>query len=128
MYLRCTKHNAIHYHVTVRGIGIIRQSGIHSANNVVTEPFIISNGLGKLFSLPEFRLVSHTVKLEVVRIKLIYPIITGENFNIRIFRIDLKIVNDLSIITFCIVQYHFGFRCAGRQIVRLLSDYLKIIT
>ena len=127
MYLGSTENNTVHYHVAVRSIGIICQSSIHSSDYVIAKTFIISNSLGKLFSFPELCLICHAIQREVIGIELVNSVITGENLNIFILSVNLKIVNNLTVITICVVQYQLSFRSTGSQSILVFGDYLEII-
>ena len=127
MYLGSTEYDAVHYHVAVRSVGVIRKSRIHRAYYVVAEAFIVRNRLGKLFSFPELRFVRNTVERKVIGIELVDAVITGQNFDVRVFGVYLEVVNHFTVITVCVVQHQFCFCCAGSKIVAVFGNYVKVI-
>ena len=128
MYFRRTKHNTIPYHITVRCIRIVCKCGVHGANYVVSQGFVVSNSLCKLFSLPIRRLISNTIKGKIIGIELIDTIITRKHLNVFVFGVNFEIVNNLTVSALCIVQNQFNFVGTITENIFVLRQYIEVVT
>ena len=127
MHLGRTENNTVPYHVAVRSIRVICQCSVHSSDNIVAHVLIVSNSLSKLFSFPVLCLVCNTVERKVIGVELVDTVITGENFNVFILSVNFEIMDNLTVVTICVVYDQLSFRCTGSQIVLVFRDYFIVI-
>ena len=127
VYFGSTQNNPIHYHVTVGSVRVISQGGVHGTHNVITQTFVVSYGFGYRFSFPVLSFILNTVQCQIVGIQFIDPIITGQNFNVLVFGVNLKIVNYLTVVPGFVVENHFGFGGPGSKIISVFGHFNKII-
>ena len=127
MNFRSAENHAVPNHVTIGSVGVVSQGGIHSTDHVVAQGLIVSHGLGQLHSLPVLRLISNAFQGQIVGIQLVNAVVTGENLDHLVGRVYLKGVNDLTVITVCVVEDHLYLGDAGGELIDLFGNFFKIV-
>ena len=108
-------------HQNAGRIGVIVQVSVHTADNVIAEVFLVILCHFGQFLMRPIRLISG------ILCQLIDLVVTGNDRDIRIGRINLNHVQHLSAGAVSVIQDDLRFHgCAGNQDVILLGDYIVI--
>ena len=125
--LGSTQNHTVPDHVAIRSVGVICQSGVHCAHNIITHILIVLDSLGQLHSLPILGLVDNALQRQVVRIQLVNSVITGHDLNVFVLGINSENMDQLTVTTSSIVQSKAILLCAGSQVIYLFFNNLEVL-